>query len=398
MTPLLRKLMRRSMRGLQPRDLTQATKILRTALGGLPSALAGTVPTKRRAASGTRRPSATAAAGEAATMQAGRHAGPGGIRHWRLYVPEGVPERPTPGAPLRPLVVMLHGCQQDAADFAAGTRMNQQAGRLGWFVLYPEQAPRSNAHRCWNWFQPNDQQRDHGEPAVIAGMVQEVIAHHPVDPQRVYVAGLSAGGSMAAILGREYPDLFAAVGVHSGLPAGAAQDVASAFEAMRSGAARAPRSSAAADTISAARATVAAWGADPYGAIAAGADAALGAPVIVFHGDADTVVVPANGRHVVDAHLGDRDGWAVERDTSTASLAGHAWTRHVYRDAHAPASAPSRAEHWEIHGGTHGWSGGSRDGSYTDPAGPDATREMLRFFAAHPMARAPAEAAADVMA
>lgn len=397
MNSLLRKMMRRSARGLPPRELNQAARMVRAALRAVPGLavpdLLSPPPAARsaRGGAGSRAPRT-----EVAPMRAGRHAGAGGIRHWKLHVPEAAEA----GRGRRPLVVMLHGCQQDADDFAAGTDMNRQAGRLGWFVLYPEQAPRSNAQRCWNWFQPHDQQRGHGEPEVIAGMVREVIAHHPIDPRRVYIAGLSAGGSMAAILAREYPDLFAAAGIHSGLPAGAAHDVVSAFEAMRSGppAPTPRRGGADSPAATKARATVAAWGADPYGAMAATGDPAHGAPVIVFHGDADRIVAPANGRRVVDASLGEHDGWRIEREAGTASLAGRAWTRHVYHDARAAQGAPSRAEHWVVHGGTHGWSGGRREGRFTDPTGPDATREMLRFFADHALPAAAAVEAADAVA
>ena len=149
--------------------------------------------------------------------------------------PSSCSTRPASTARPLPLVVMLHGCTQDPDDFAAGTRMNELAQEQGFFVLYPAQAPRSNAHKCWNWFLPRDQRRGHGEPALLAGMTATSCRPHAIDTDRVYVAGLSAGGAMAAILAREYPDLFAAAGVHSGVAAGAAHDVASAFSVMKSG-------------------------------------------------------------------------------------------------------------------------------------------------------------------
>jgi poly(hydroxyalkanoate) depolymerase family esterase len=247
---------------------------------------------------------------------------------------------------------MLHGCTQDPDDFAAGTRMNALAEEIGLFVLYPAQAPRSNAHKCWNWFVPGDQRRGHGEPALLAGMTRHVMATHRIDADRVWVAGLSAGGAMAAILAREYPDLFAAAGVHSGLPPGAAHDVMSAFSAMKTGARGGPP-----------------------------AEAAPSAPTIVFHGDADGTVHVLNGSHLVDAVLGGAGALAT-REIGAANGPGRAFTRTIYRPA--DGSGPSRAEHWVVHGAGHAWIGGDPAGSFTDGDGPDASREMLRFFAEHP--------------
>ncbi len=163
------------------------------------------------------------------------YAGHSGARNFKLYIPSGDATTPLP------LVVMLHGCTQGPDDFATGTRANRWAEDKRCMVVYPEQIQRANAHRCWNWFRPLDQQAGLGEPAIIAGIVRQVIDQYPIDAQRVYVAGLSAGGAMAAIMAREYPELFAAVGVHSGLPAGAAHDVTSAFKVMKTGTARVSR-------------------------------------------------------------------------------------------------------------------------------------------------------------
>jgi len=291
-------------------------------------------------------------------------------RDYRLFVPAGSAHA------ARPLVVMLHGCGQSSGDFAAGTRMNEHAQALGWLVLYPEQAPRSNRQRCWNWFAPGDQRRGAGEPDLIAGMTRHVMAHHAVDPARVYVAGLSAGGCMAHILAREYPELYAAVGVHSGVPHGAAHDANSAYAAMQGPGALHP---------------FAAFGllmAPPPRGEPVAATAGAPTPVIVFHGDADDTVHPSNGDKVILATL-DRLGpepATVEATTVRVDAGGRRVTRIVHRHAAAEASTPGVAEHWLVHGAGHAWSGGCADGSYADALGPDASLEMLRFFAEHPRA------------
>ena len=274
---------------------------------------------------------------------AGSHSDKAGSRDYKLYIP---PCQPLPGGPGLPLVVMLHGCTQNPDDFAAGTRMNQAAGQQGCYVLYPAQPASANPQRCWTWFKHNHQQRDRGEPAILAGMVRHVIGQHAIDPRRVYVAGLSAGGAMAAILGQAYPDLFAAVGVHSGLATGAASDVASALLAMQG---------AGADTDT-----------DT-------ARPAARPPTIVFHGDQDSTVHPVNGERA--AATGP--GAAPPEVRLVARPGGHASTQTLSRDA----SGHVTTEHWLVHGAGHAWAGGSGQGSYTDPKGPDATREMLRFFA-----------------
>ena len=265
-----------------------------------------------------------------------------GTRDYKLFEPARPDARPLP------LVVMLHGCTQDPDDFARGTRMNALARERGFLVLYPAQSQRGNAQRCWSWFKHNHQARGKGEPGILAGMVREVIATHDIDPARVYVAGLSAGGAMAAILGDAYPDLFAAVGVHSGLPVGSATDVQTAFTAM-SGGATAPR-------------RVPKAGATP--------------PTIVFHGDADATVNVVNGERVLAAA-----GVTARADLQRGKTAsGVSWSRRAW----VGGQGAERAEQWTIHGAGHAWSGGDASGTYTDPRGPDASAEMLRFFLAHP--------------
>jgi poly(hydroxyalkanoate) depolymerase family esterase len=275
---------------------------------------------------------------QAERFVAGSHGDAAGRRDYKLYVPPGAGDRP------RPLIVMLHGCTQHPDDFAAGTAMNELARDAGCYVLYPAQSPKMNPQRCWNWFKHTHQRRGRGEPALIAAMTREVMRQHRVDPARVYVAGLSAGGAMAAILGETYPDLYVAVGVHSGLAAGAASDLPSALAAMQGGG---------------------------RGQVRGGADVAL--PTIVFHGDADTTVHPANADQVVAAVVGT--GATVESHRLPAG-AGRASTRRVQRGRDGRVVA----EHWVVHGAPHAWSGGRPGGSYTDARGPDASAEMLRFF------------------
>jgi len=266
-----------------------------------------------------------------------------GRRSYKLYVPS------RQHASRRPLVVMLHGGTQDADDFAAGTRMNILAEEHGFLVAYPSQCKRANPSMCWNWFKPEDQVRGAGEPSIIAGITDEIVAEYDIDPQRVFVAGLSAGGAMAGVMGATYPEVYAAVGVHSGLPYRSATDVASAFSAMRGGPGLQRRQ----------RKTGPRSG------------HALRVRTIVFHGDADQIVHPSNAAKIIEAKTGD----TVER-AKIRSSASRAYTSAVTRDK----TGAVVVEQWLIHGSGHAWSGGSADGTYTDPHGPDASREMLRFF------------------
>jgi poly(hydroxyalkanoate) depolymerase family esterase len=286
-------------------------------------------------------PSGNSASGDhpdADSFLAGTYAGSGGSRDYKLYVPPQAGSRPLP------LIVMLHGCTQNAGDFAAGTDMNRLARAHGFFVLYPQQSGQANPQRCWNWFKHTHQARGRGEPQLLADMTRDVMAGHSIDGARVYVAGLSAGGAMAAILGDAYPDLFAAVGVHSGLATGIAKDLPSALGAMQRGP-----------------------------AAAASAAASSGVPTIVFHGDADNTVHPGNGEHVIAASVHKE---AIVEEHAGSSANGHRYTRQVHR---APDGRVV-AEHWIVHGAAHAWSGGSALGTYTDPRGPDASAEMVRFF------------------
>jgi poly(hydroxyalkanoate) depolymerase family esterase len=271
-----------------------------------------------------------------------------GTRRYKLYIPA------RPASEPRPLIVMLHGCSQDPDDFAAGTAMNVLAEQHGCLVLYPEQAIGANASNCWNWFEAAHQERDGGEPSLLAGMTRDIIEARQADPKRVYVAGLSAGGAMAAIMGQAYPELYAAVGVHSGLPVGSARDLITGLAAMKKAPARPGK---AARTLR--RRT----------------------PLIVFHGDRDDIVHPGNGDAVLQQFLhsaphAPADALERHQDRS-GNEDGRGHTCTSLRDG-----GRSVAEYWELHGAGHAWSGGSVAGSYTDPAGPDASAEMLRFFLA----------------
>ena len=279
------------------------------------------------------------------------HSGDAGSRTYKLFVPSAYSGQKLP------LVVMLHGCTQSPDDFAAGTGMNVLAEEQTCFVVYPAQSQSANAGKCWNWFLTADQQRGKGEPALIAGIVGDIMSNYAIDPQRVYVAGLSAGGAAAAVLGETYPDIFAAVGVHSGLACGAASDLGSAMSVMRSGTAGAPS----------ARRTSALKPAQSH------------IPTIVFHGDKDQTVHPKNGDQVINQLLGEGYEQQLRAVSDRGESRGKSFSRTCYFDR----SNQSVLELWVVHGAGHAWFGGSSQGTYADPRGPDASREMLRFFLSH---------------
>ncbi len=302
----------------------------------------------------------------------GTHADAYGVRAYRLYVP------PNSHGRQLPLIVMLHGCTQDPETFAAGTGMNDAALAQGFFVLYPAQAQSANANRCWNWFEPEHQRRDAGEPALIAGMTQAIVREYTIDPQRIYVAGLSAGGAMAAILGDAYPDLYAAVGVHSGLATGAARDIGTAFAAMHGGSSALPAmpGKLRPRALRIPQADV---------ELSRPTRRASAPPTIVFHGDRDQTVHASNGENVVAACMNsaaNARAWAHDaaEHERRRSGKGREYTRRLHRNA----SGRVLSEHWVVHSAGHAWSGGRAEGSYTDPSGPDATGEMVRFFLANP--------------
>jgi poly(hydroxyalkanoate) depolymerase family esterase len=284
---------------------------------------------------------------EGAKFIEGTYSNEAGSRTYKLFVPNGYHQ----SQPL-PLVVMLHGCTQSPDDFAAGTRMNFIAEEQNCLVVYPAQPSGANPSKCWNWFRAADQRRDEGEPSLIAGITRRVMQDYSVDPKRVFVAGLSAGGAAAAVMGATYSDLYAAVGIHSGLAYGAATDMPSAFAAMRQGGSSGRKAVPGCQTV----------------------------PTIIFHGDRDATVHPDNGAQVVEHALGaTRTQKKVHRGQIPG---GHGYVRTTHADGEREI-----LEHWIINGAGHAWSGGNPAGSYTDPEGPDATKEMLRFFLEHPRER-----------
>jgi len=278
-----------------------------------------------------------------------------GARRYKLYVPPAHPDRPLP------LIVMLHGCTQDAEDFAAGTRMNLLAATERFFVLYPEQSRLANPRRCWNWYRAENQRRDRGEPAIIAAIVRNVATRFPVASSSIYVAGISAGGAMALVLGAIYPDLFAAVGVHSGVPYGAGQSLYSGMLAMRG------------------------HGSDPVRSVhAIAASPNLRAvPLIVLHGGRDRVTRVANA-HQIERQWNHLAATASGVDlTESAKEERAADGRNYTRTRWSANGGPALIESLIIEDLGHAWSGGDPRGSYTDPAGPRASEEMVRFFARH---------------
>lgn len=284
------------------------------------------------------RPRAIPKIPEGAQFEERSYSSPSGARQYKLYVPSSYR-----GDPL-PLIIMLHGCTQDPEDFAVGTRMNDSAEAHGFLVAYPAQSQSANVSKCWNWFKAGEQQRSGGEPSIISGITREIMQQYAVDPDSVYIAGLSAGGAAASILGATHPDLYAAIGVHSGLACGAASDMPSAFAAMKQGSPGRPGISA--------------------------------VPTIVFHGDRDQTVNPINADNVVAQSKGPA---AFRATTTLGEGGGKSYTRTVHEDGRGHVVL----EQWLVHGAGHAWSGGDQTGSYADPSGPDASAEMVRFFLSH---------------
>lgn len=337
--------MRRSLALTRAGNLTAATQQIQEALGGAAAASAphpaaakrkGLAETlrdlqKQRGSKAATAHNAARAAPvpEGARFETRQFDGPQGGRMYRLYVPScGQSE-------LRGMVMMLHGCTQSAADFATGTAMNAQAEAHNFLVAYPEQTSAHNPNLCWNWFEPQHQTATGGEPAILADLAQTLGTEFALPEQATFAAGLSAGGAMAALLGSLRSDVFAAVGVHSGLAPLAARDMMSAFAAMQGR--------------------------------GAGGGRALTCPAIILHGLADNTVAPVNASSLAGTiTLAERSSFS--KDGRKVQL-----TKGETADGNA-------IELWLLEGAGHTWSGGSPAGSHTDAAGPDASAEMIRFF------------------
>lgn len=264
-----------------------------------------------------------------------------GSRDYKLYIPSTYQDQPLP------LIIMLHGCTQNPDDFALGTQMNQLAEQKGLLVAYPQQPQGANPNRCWNWFRPQDQHKNEGEPSIIAGLTQAIMNEYLVKGQQVYIAGISAGGAMAAILAARYPELYRAVGVHSGLGMGSAQDLPSALMAMGCGS----KPEALKQFV----------------------------PTIIFHGDFDKTVALKNGEYLFEqakkAYQLKDEYFELKTQTQNPTNS-HAYTRTTLQNS----KGVSQIEYWVIQGAGHAWAGGNKQGSYTDPKGPNASWEMVRFF------------------
>jgi len=275
-----------------------------------------------------------------------------------------------------PLFVMLHGCSQTAVDFATGTAMNLLAEQYGFIVVYPQQTSTYNQNLCWNWFLPANQGRSRGEPGSIVSIVQAMQQNSTrwtIDATRIYVAGLSAGAAMSVILGVTYPDVFAAIGVHSGLEYQAATSLNDGFRAMRRG------------------------GPDPQqqgrAAYAAMGNLARIVPTIVFHGTNDTTVASVNGDQTLQQwmetdYLASNNTYPANFKQPTSVVSGKVPGGYAYAVATWNAVNGNEVQaYWKIGGLGHAWSGGSPAGTFTDARGPNASVALYNFFMAHVLAK-----------
>jgi poly(hydroxyalkanoate) depolymerase family esterase len=259
-----------------------------------------------------------------------------------------------------PLIVMLHGCGQTAAEFAQGTRMNQQA--QGCVMLYPEQSRAANSMRCWNWFEP-EALAGGGEAAMIVQLIRDAQSRHPIDPSRCYVVGLSAGACMAALLCSAYGNLFAGCAMHSGLMAQAASSLAQAVQYMRQGV------EPAAFTCSVER-TLAAIG-----------NGAHTTPTLIIHGSTDAVVNPVNAQQIAEQlRLVNTRPHAPAAEPVFDSERWIEGSGRPYRQQQMSLEGRLLLRTIMIEGLGHAWSGGDPRHDYFDPIGPDATGLILDFL------------------
>ncbi|MGE3287759.1 MAG: PHB depolymerase family esterase [Pseudonocardia sp.] len=312
-----------------------------------------------------RRPARPAAAHRPGRWLRDVHAGPAGRRVFDVYVPAGRRRGRLP------VVLLLHGCLQTADEFAHASRFPQVADRNGVLLVVAHQERYHQPRRCWRWYEAAHQERDAGEPGILAGIVAQVLDERErwrADPARVYVAGISAGGAMALILAAAYPDVFAAAGVHSAPPYRAATRLTEALTAM-AGRGSVPHP-AAGDRM---------------------------APVVCLQGSEDTVVRPANGDRVIEqwlAHRAAADHGAT-RTVRSRRFRGRTadGTRYAVRRWYTARGRVS-LEYWSVQGLEHAWSGGQPGGSFADPRGPRAATVMWRFFRRHRLAGRPRRASA----
>ena len=283
-----------------------------------------------------------------------------GARRWRLWIPGAYD-----GRTRLPLVVLLHGCTQDPDDIARGTRVTELADKLNLLVLLPEQPETANPKKCWTWYDAAHQRRDAGEPSLIAGMTRQTLGDWAVDSQRVYITGISAGAAMASVMAIAYADVFAAAGLHSGIPYRAAANVMEGVAAMTRGAS---------DPVQLATTAMADMG-----------PRARAIPAIIVQGLADAVVKPVNAEHT-------RDMWLtmnalVRRDAApavrpTAEQRSEAGGLGVITSCYPSRQVTTGCEVTTVfvEGLGHAWSGGSKAGTFTDERGPDATDVILKFL------------------
>jgi poly(hydroxyalkanoate) depolymerase family esterase len=347
---LFSKSLRRSLRAARARQLRSARRLFRQVLASGAALVSKPKPRPKRAAAARRAPPVarpdrpTPQVLSAAGLARRRFTCAAGTRDYLLHHPARSRRRP------RGLVVMLHGCAQEAAAFAASTGMSAKAGAAGLLVAYPIQQRGANAGRCWNWYRPAHQRRDAGEPAILAGLTRALMAEFALQRSQVFLAGLSAGGAMAAVLAASHGDLFDAVAIHSGLPAGRARSAAGALALMRGEGAGSP------------------------GARQPAPPAGPPVRMIVFQGSADRTVHPRNALELVAAAT--PPGADLVRRETTGSAAG----RRYSRSRVIAADGTCVVESWLVHDAGHAWSGGAAEAAFSDPRGPDATAAMLRFF------------------